>query len=288
MKNFQVVFFSLICLTSYAQSSFETGSTWTYSQNSIGGPTTPTHIEVIGDTLINGVTWHLLEGQGRCAFNPNDSPLLRKENSKWYTYNISEQRESLLYDFALNSGDSYAVDFFGDNFIIEMFVDSTATIEINNTSHKIQYCSNPNSNLDGFVFGSLIIEGIGSTGYLFPQGNNCDPHAGPIRCYENSSQFIDFDDKRDCDESFFPTNTADLYDTKSKVYPNPAMEHQLIKIESHTNIVKVSLFDTTGKLVLDQDVNDYETRVNVQRAGIYHLVIESNSNRDLKRIVITN
>lgn len=272
----------------FGQVNLELGTKWTYSQNLIGGLIEPTYIEITGDTLISGIKWYKIEGQGACAFNQSNPPLVREENSKWYTYNLDNQEESILYDFNLNIGDTYSVGFFGENYQIEMLIDSTSTHEINGVNRKIQYCSNPNSDIDGFFFGAEIIEGVGSLGYLFPQGNICDPHAGPIRCFENENHFIDFDIDRECDESYFPTNTVEIKNFELKIYPNPAKTNQIVFIEAAEIIENLIICNAIGEVVVDTKPEKLKTHVTIKNNGLYYIQIESLTNKKTIKLVITD
>ena len=270
-----------------SQSNLEFGTKWTFSQYLIGGPLVPTYIEIVGDTVINGTMWYLIEGEGGCAFNSNSRPLIREESSKWYTYNLNEQTESILYDFDLNSNDSYFVEYFGSSFPIEVRIDSTTIQSFSGVERKVQYCSNPNSNNDGFFFGGQIIEGIGCTGYLFPQGNICDPHAGPLRCYQNTSEFIDFDEDRDCDDSYFPTNTSETQlNLNIKVYPNPAPISHSIQIESEQIVERISIIDAKGAILKTNSPKAKEAIIEVNKEGIYYIKIESFDKVSIRKLLI--
>jgi len=270
-----------------SQSNLELGTKWTFSQYLIGGPIEPTYIEIVSDTVINGTMWYLIQGEGGCAFNSNSKPLIREDSLKWYTYNLNEQTESILYDFDLNSNDSYFVEYFGSSFPIEVRIDSTSTELFNGIERKVQYCSNPNSNNDGFFFGGQIIEGIGSTGYLFPQGNICDPHAGPLRCYQNNSEFIDFDEDRDCDDSYFSTNTSETQlNLNIKVYPNPVFISQSIQIESEQIVERITIIDAKGAILRTNSPKSKEAIIEVNKEGIYYIKIESLNKVGFRKLII--
>lgn len=287
MKTFLTLFFAFFSVLATSQTVLEIGQQWTYSQNKIGGPVDPTYIKISGDTIINGIKWFIIEGEGGCAFNQNNEPFIRDENSKWYCYNQNEQTSSLLYDFDLTAGQSYTVKYFGQNFPIEVFVDSTSTISINGINRKIQYCSNPNSNTDGFYFGVEIIEGIGSKEYLLPQGNICDPHAGPIRCFSSNTEFVDFDIERECDESFFSVSTKEIESKLLiKIYPNPTSSNQVIKVESLLNIERIIIYNSNGSIVETIKPNSKVSEIKLNNAGIYYVHIESLNKVDVRRLII--
>ncbi len=276
----------LMNFSTMAQSSIQIGTKWTYSQYRIGGPIEPTYIEIEGDTTISGTLWYKIKGEGGCAFTQSNPPLIREEGQKWYVYNTNEGFESVLYDFELTEGESYFVGYFGSNFQIEVSVDSISTVSLNGVDRKIQYCSNPNSSNDGFFFGSEIIEGIGSLGYLLPQGNICDPHAGPIRCFETEMEFLDFDPNRECEDAYFPTSTYEAIKSKFQIYPNPSIVNHPITIESDELIENIEVFNSRGKKVYSEKSKSKHIEIEIPNEGVYYVAIKLEGANYFTKIVI--
>jgi len=72
---------------------------------------------------------------------------------------------------------------------------------------------------------------------------------------------------------------------KTTVYPNPATE--VVHIESPYTLNRVSLYDHTGKRVLQQTLNSGKASVNLQAlaAGIYHVVLDTEKGSASKKII---
>jgi hypothetical protein len=268
MKQLLISVILFCAAQTYAQSSLEIGTQWTYTQVMVGGAVFPINLTITGDSIINGNIWYKLEGQGTCAFSSDRQPLIRETDGTWLVHDTENQNESILYDFNLTEGESYIVTTFGPNVPIEVKIDSVRTITINGISKKVQYASNPNSNIDGFLFASEVIEGVGSVQYLFPQGNNCAPHAGPIRCFESSTEFIDFDVNMECDEVFFILNTLESKSIDIDIYPNPATDRIYIRFPENENYnytissisgVQILHGKSDNKRQIDIDLNSVES-----------------------------
>ena len=288
MKQLLIIGLTLVCLQSFGQSSLDSTTTWTYSLSF--GIVEPVSLFVNGDTTINGIKWYMLDGDGSCAFiNPDSLPYIREEESRWLVYDVNRQSESTLYDFNLVEGESYIVNTFGPDFPIDVRIDSVGTRLINGNDYKVQYCSNPIASTEGFFFAFEVIEGIGSTGYLFPQGNICDPHTGPIRCFTNINEFVDFDSERDCDERFVPTNTTNLNDQANiNVYPNPLNLGEEIIVASTKKISEIEIVNQNGILVQRLGNIATEAKLNLSEPGIYLVRIIMENLTVVKKIVVAN
>jgi hypothetical protein len=74
---------------------------------------------------------------------------------------------------------------------------------------------------------------------------------------------------------------------KPKVYPNPASDQ--INITSNLTIVDISIYNTIGKLLMDQPINKKDFTININKllAGIYLIELtDENGNKSCKRILI--
>ncbi len=90
----------------------------------------------------------------------------------------------LLYDFGAEAGDTIQIGYTtasGDPLL--MIIDSTGTIMVGGEPRKLQYITCG----DGLFieFGKHVIEGIGSTSFMFPTVDMS--HDGPLRCYSDNS-----------------------------------------------------------------------------------------------------
>lgn len=287
MKQFLIIGFTLIATQICGQSSLDSTTTWKYSIWNFG-ISEPDSLYVSGDTTINGIKWYTLDGDGSCAFpNPDSLPFIREEDNKWLVYDINRQKESTLYDFDLIEGESYLVNTLGPNFQIDVRIDSVRTKQLNGIDYRVQYCSNPIASTEGFFFAFEVIEGIGSTGYLFPQGNICVPQTGPIRCFANSAEFVDFDPDRDCDEIYFPSSIAELEDEIDiQIYPNPSTLNEDIICNSVKKISEIEIINQSGMTIISQTNNSNRSVINLTESGIYFVRLKIENQTVVKKVIV--
>lgn len=278
MKQLLVIALSLVSLHSSSQSSLDSTTTWTYSFNDFG-IIVPKSLFINGDTIINGITWLKLDGDASCAFtNPASLPLIREIDDKWVIYDINRDIESILYDFSLKTGDSYSIEIYGPNFP-EIIIDSISTRLINGVERTVQH-------IDIIDFGSEIIEGIGSTDYLFPQGNICDPHTGPLRCFQNTTEFVDLDPDRACDVRYLRTNTDDIINELDiNIYPNPTTTNSQVFVESEYQFDKIEVTNYIGEIIQTYTTNTF---LEFNKSGLYYLRMWIDEQIVVKNIVIIN
>ncbi len=277
------IFTILICfasLISTAQSYIDIGTKWTYTENDFGilGPTS---IEIVGDTLIDGVRWLKQEGTGGCASEYKDVLIRETADSKVYTFDLESNSEALLYDFTKTEGESWVIP--GEFSDIVITVNSVGTINYFGEEFNVQY-------IDYLDFGSIVLEGIGCFKYFFPQGNNCDPHYSGLRCFISEDMDFDFDPFHDCDQILNPTSTEDEYlDEFVKVYPNPVKNALNIDFEEAVDVQRIEISNTQGqvlktlspvsnKLKYVADLSEYPN-------GVYVVKIKSANYEAAKKVI---
>ena len=289
MKQFLFLLFTVFSIQSYCQTSLDSTTTWTYSFDNFGF-IEPRLLFISGDTIIDNIKWFKLDGDRSCAFQDSDSlSYIREDDRRWMVYDVNRKTESMLYDFNLTEGESYVVNTFGPDFPIDVRIDSVRIIQLNGKDYQVQYCSNPMAAYNGFLFASEVIEGIGSREYLFPQGNICDPQTGPIRCFNNISDFVDFDPERDCDATYLSTSTDYLANEEDvKFYPNPARANEDIVYTSMSKILKIEVFNQSGMRVYSQNTHSTETAFKLLDSGIYYVRLRSVSGAAIKKLIVTN
>jgi hypothetical protein len=89
--------------------------------------------------------------------------------------------------------------------------------------------------------------------------------------------------KKDCDSLI--TKLVNPNTTEVSIYPNPASS--IINIQSDRQIIKLQLFDLSGKKVLEKSVNNMneELRVEHLRKGIYFLEITGEKESHTQKII---
>jgi hypothetical protein len=197
MKKLLFLFPLLLPVLLAAQVEFAPlGATWYFEDNAPPLPWKLSYIkvEVTGIDTIQGRACKRIESKNiygysdwGCSFY---APLLQtyQENGRVFSYHDGDFY--LLYDFNANAGDSWVIHnpplTLGDSLVVE--VDSVSFITTNGTTLKVQHVSNPGLGPGELLeWGSIIVEGIGNTGFIAPQYGVCDPWIFGLRCFESDS-----------------------------------------------------------------------------------------------------
>jgi hypothetical protein len=161
------------------------GAQWHYSQATLNPAiTTFKTFESIGDTLIKGVDCRVVvevERMGEFTSKTTRHFFTSRNDSVYFFRNNGFH---LLYDFAALPGDTITLGYFltHDQKPLTMIIDSLSTLQINGHQRTVQHITSG----DGMSieFGSQVIEGIGSTSFLFPTPDFSGD--GPLRCYSDN------------------------------------------------------------------------------------------------------
>ncbi len=288
MKKILLLFLIVVSSQIYSQEFAPIGAIWHYTQWTLNPELTSFKtIESISDTTINeiqcrkmievervydtiGTTYHYM-------YSENDSVFFFADNDF-----------QLLYDFGAIAGDTIILEYFSthDGSPLKMIIDSTGSIIINNDERKIQHitCGDGIS----LEFGNRIIDGIGNTGFMFPQG--CVTQNGPLRCFQDSSTGLFLNpfhttggwNHQDCDQIF--TGIEEVSSNDFVVYPNPVSKSLFIK-----NIYKPTeyrIIDLFGKILKKDRIGiSGEIRVDDLLDGIYILELETENQLTIKKII---
>jgi len=128
-------------------------------------------IKTGNDTVLNGKTYTVMlysTDENHSTWGSSDL-FLREENEKVYWCNEMDirEKETLLYDFGLQEGESISRYDYPNSILdttkIISTVDSIRYIQLGNTLCKIFYISNTSTKYDGCKKSEIWIEGIGSS-----------------------------------------------------------------------------------------------------------------------------
>lgn len=264
-----------------AQEWAPVGTKWYYSNlDQAWINLVPRVIESIGDTFIDGHLSKKIIGRCDCGMTINDTNYLYSDSSKVFIYNDSISRFTLLYDFNLNSGETWTIipPNPPDSFVVK--VDSISNLILNNDTFKVQHVSTTYPAKYEFI--STIIENIGSSDCLFPQNSLASPGTGPLRCYENPTTGIykfpnyHFGTSFPCDTTIFLYSIEDINNSNSiSLYPNPTNSKINIQFESK-NFSQINIYNLFGikqKVDISVKTNEIELDVNNLKSGVYILEI---------------
>lgn len=253
------------------------GAKWHYSQTDFSDLKTYKTIESVGDTIIEGKTCRKLVEVSRNGFAPvRDIRIMYSKNDSLSEYYNSSFH--LLYDFGAVRGDTIILEVN----LPKMIIDSTSTISINGSVHKVQYvtCS------DGmmFEFGGIVIEGIGNLNFMFPTYDmNYD---GPLRCYEDTiiGTYINpVWGSVDCEKT--TVGISENQDREVSVYINKQSKNIVIK--GIQNKAYYELIDIQGRKIKSGELNENGSiYAEGLKPGIYLLFLKNPEMKVVRKLIM--
>ena len=179
------------------------GAEWYFNVASfMGSPVSYYHMEVLGDTLIQGHNCSIISPQYLGGNGMNQ--FVYEENRKVYWYNQTLQAFTTLYDFNAEVGDSWICEI--DSCAYEVTV--TEITSYSGWGHVQDYRAQrvTYSGELGYSGGGTIIDGIGEISGLFPYPYACigeiydGQYPDWLRCYLVDGEMIMHLGSYDCDE----------------------------------------------------------------------------------------
>lgn len=250
------------------------GSVWYYNQSTIN-PDLNTYktFESVLDTVINGVECRkIVESERYVEIEKTTNHFMHARNDSVFFY--ADNQFNLLYDFGAIKGDTIVLEYFETNDgLLKVIIDSVSTIDINGLERKIQYVTSG----DGISieFANEIIEGIGSSHFLFPTYDNT--HNGKLRCYEDNTIGL-FKNPfyyggiyaGPCD--FITSITDNENIAQMNIYPNPFLGR--IEVSGLNGIVNYSIVSINGRTVLTGRIKPKEPiDLSGLESGVYFMQI---------------
>lgn len=291
MKKLALILFLTIPTGIIAQEFAPIGAIWHNSQSSWIIPDLITYktIESVSDTTIDGKICRVLIEVERLysdtvatfthyMYSENDSVFFFEDNAF-----------HLLYDFGAQAGDTVVLDYFvtSDGTPLLMVVDSTGIININGEIRKLQYISCG----DGLLieFGGPVIEGIGSSYFLFPTYDGTVN--GPLRCYQDDvvGLYINYFysnygwDYEECNQIITDIKESEFV-SGPIIYPNPSTNHIFIKNATQSSVFRIT--DVKGKLI-KQGLIEISREINIEelKNGLYFLQLITDNQVTINKFV---
>ncbi len=177
------------------------GAEWYFNVSSfMGSPISYYHMEVLGDTIIQGHDCSIITRQFLDGAEPQ---YVYEENNKVYWYNQTLGRFTTLYDFDAEVGESWICEI--DECSFEIRVDSIEEVTWEDHTYRVQHVTSVEGEYFYNYYGR-IIEGIGSVEGLFPYPYACvgDIYDGQypdwLRCYLVDGEMLYHGGDYECDE----------------------------------------------------------------------------------------
>lgn len=255
MKRTILITLTLCSLMAVGQDFAPIGAVWYYNQGTIN-PDLNTYktFESILDTTINGIDCRkIIESERYIEIEKTVNHYMYEKNDSVFFY--ADNQFNLLYDFGAKKGDTIILEYFDtQDGKLKLIIDSVSTIDINGLERKIQYVTSG----DGISieFANEIIEGIGSSHFLFPTYDNSQN--GKLRCYEDNiiglfknPFFYGGVYSGECD---FITNIIDKkYKSQLEIYPNPFSNNiEIVGLQDNTYYSIISL---NGSIVMKSKIS---------------------------------
>ena len=239
---FTTLIFLAFAFSGLAQTGFAPqGAEWYFNRSSfMGSPIAYYHMEVLGDTVIQGhncsiITSQYLGGNGSEQF-------VYEEGRKVYWYNQTLQAFTTLYDFDAEVGDSWICEI--DACAYQVTVTEITNFTWEDADFRVQRVTYDGEL--GYYGGGTIIDGIGEISGLFPYPYACDysiydgPYPDYLRCYLVNGEMLYHSGVYDCDEMGYcwDGTVAEAYAGGDGTEENPyqiATSQQLALLAQQTN-----------------------------------------------------
>jgi len=275
-----------------AQDFAAPGTTWTFSDpEATGYHSYPRAIYSVADTVVNGHPSHLVIGNCMCGGATGN--YLYELNRRVYIFNIMLGQFTLLYDFNLNAGEHYIFhpENPADSFYV--VVDSTGMDTINGQLRKTQFVHTQDiSQSVHYDFYGKIIEGIGSTGCLYPQFGGCDPGTYGLRCYQDAILgFYDTHLAPTCDTVYLTFDKVEEIKRMLlvRVAPNPFSERTTLQFDIN-NMAQgtIAISDITGRIVKEESFwgNSIVIERSNLESGIYYYILTLQEAKATGKLII--
>lgn len=270
--------FSILTFVSFGQSEpfAQAGAEWHYTfLTDNPAQVVFKTISHISDTLIDEkLCSKMLEQDYQQSAGSIKHHYMYRVNDSVFFFEDGEFR--LLYDFGAETGDTIQLGYStasGDP--LQMIIDSTGTIMVGGEPRKLQYITCG----DGLFieFGKHVIEGIGSTSFMFPTVDMS--HDGPLRCYSDDVTPLFLNpfnigsgwNGEDCEQLILNINEQAL--NHINIYPNPS--NNLVKINGLTAEANYRIITEGGTVIKEGRVNTSGI-INIQhlKSGLYLLEIQ--------------
>jgi len=217
------------------------GAEWYFNRSSfMGSPISYYHMEVLGDTVIQGhhcsiITPQFLGGNGNEQF-------VYEQDRKVYWFNQTLQAFTTLYDFNAEAGDSWICEI--DSCAYQVTVTEITNFTWEDTDFRVQQVTYDGEL--GYYGGGTIIDGIGEISGLFPYPYACSysiydgPYPDYLRCYLVNGEMLYHSGVYDCEEMGYcwDGTIADSYAGGNGTAENPyqiATSEQLALLAQQTN-----------------------------------------------------
>ncbi len=244
-KTLLTLFLMAIALGGMAQTGgfAPQGAEWYFNLSSfMGSPVSYYHMEVLGDTIIQGHQCSVISPQYLGGNGINQ--YVYEDNGKVYWYNQTLQAFTTLYDFNADEGDSWICEV--DSCTFEVYVSSVYQLTWEGHTYRVQQVYGWGNYELYYSLEGTIVEGIGELRGLFPYPDACNgsiydgQYPDYLRCYLVDGEMLYHFGNYDCDEYGYcwDGTIAESYASGDGTANNPyqiATSQQLALLAQQTN-----------------------------------------------------
>lgn len=289
MKKFRLLFaFVLISKFTYSQKLLDTGKVWNIMECFIPGACVTNTWEFKGsDTLLNNHTYKIIEQTDSLWGLYHSDQVFMREDSAKRVYYLSNMGEVKMYDFNLQTGDTFRFDnsFFWQYYVVDN-VDSV-TLLSGVKRKRISFGAGAEQ----------WIEGIGSSSGLFNVFLDAfvlDMSSSLLCFHENGIKKYEDPNFQNC---FF--SSVGIQENNSlvnfQISPNPTQTACFINFNlPQTDLLKIQLLSNSGILMksfpeknYSAGANKIELTVDELPAGFYILKIEGQKQSVITKLLIS-
>lgn len=242
-------------------------------------------IEKIGDTLIQNRNCIIVKQDFVTIDNGNKKSfeigryILINENGFLEYYEEEDSSFYILYNFNLQTGDtSKHYSPFAKSYTYSL-IERTYEVENNGEKIQAQYHYPLTINAPSYLSGE-VIEGVGSSVFLFPRSPVTDPPAGGgLICYSEKDFNFSISNAA-CDQLL---STKNILSENLNIYPNPFNNHFVVEGSIQGDL---RLFDSSGHLILKQ--KEQKVNTNQLKVGVYYLVVTIKDKPIIRKIIKSN
>ncbi len=228
----------------------------------------------VGDTI------SLFAGGIKIKMGPNNIPYLcfnATSLSRVMAYKLNTTKWSLIADTTSNIGNMYSTDVSADGKIVFYTLASGTTKKI------YYYDSGVRKAMD-----SLNISGFGLGGVsdvVVPAGTN-DVYALVLEIKSSATPDLSVM-KHTINGSSSAIKNVSTFNDEIVIYPNPATDQIRIDVVSNET-VDISVFDISGKLILEKEITQNKNLVDVSylNKGIYFIQAKADNRISTKKLLI--
>lgn len=282
MKKTIILFLAIICSgILFGQNLIDTNKIWNVVRCINFGACTTESFKFEGDTLINGTLYKTLMASTDSAMSAWYYYGAFREDASGKVYTNIEAEEVLFYDFDLESGDEFILQFYGMN--IPLLVAEVDSVTLMNGEKRKRIIFDDN-------YGEQWIEGIGSTfglSFVAYPHYSCDLDHELICFSENGEQKY-----QNWNYDFCWVTTVGIEESKTEhnwsLVPNPFEETCILKSENMVNkSCEVRIFNLQGMQIdrYQSSLGEMEIGENLNKGFYIFQIIEKGALKQSGKLI---